>query len=183
MPLLYRVVPYLAAAGHGEPGHPLHVPASTGANRIDNPDVYHPLYLGDDPRCAVAEAFGWAARWGTGLLRGSPSLPGSVRALVAYELAEGAVVCNLDDAARLERMDLRPSQVVTRERSVTQAWARRLFDDGGFVGVRWWSFYNPEWGSVALWNSAALTVAAVDFLGVDHPTFVAAAAHIVRSVE
>jgi RES domain-containing protein len=180
---LFRVVPYRSAAAVGEPGHPLHVPASTGANRVDNPDVYDMLYLGDDPVCALAEAFGWAPRWNSGLLRGMPSLPGSVRALVSYELGDAAAVCDLDDAARLALLGLRPSRVVTRDRSVTQAWARTLFASGEFAGARWWSYYNPDWGSLGLWDTAALTVTDIAALTANHPAFLAAAAEIVRVIE
>jgi len=183
VPSLYRVLPYLAAANAGEPGHPLYVPVSTGANRIDNPDAYDTLYLGDDPLCAVAEAFGWASRWNAGLLRGTPALGGSVRALVSYDLDDDAAVCDLDDSDRLVDLGLRPSRVVTRDRSTTQAWARDLFDTGEFAGVRWWSYYHPDWGSVGLWDAAALAVAEVSVLTTDHPLFVAAAAEIVRVIE
>lgn len=183
MASLYRVLPFLGSANDGEPGHPLYVPTATGANRVDNPDAYDALYLGDGPLCAVAEAFGWAPRWNAGLLRGSPALPGSVRALVQYELGNDASICDLDDAGRLAHLALRPSRVVTRDRAVTQAWARELYDGGEFVGVRWWSYYNPDWGSVGLWEHAALSVTDVVALTVDHPAFVAAAAEIVRIIE
>lgn len=183
MPALYRVVPYLASANAGQPGHPLYVPVSTGANRIDTPDVYDTLYLGDHPLCAVAEAFGWAPRWNGGLLRGTPALPGSDRALVSYHLDDKTALCDLDDAGRLVDLGLRPSRVVTRNRNTTQAWARKLFDTGEFAGVRWWSYYDPDWGSVALWDTAALTIADVSVLSADHPAFVAAAAEIVRIIE
>lgn len=183
MPTLYRVLPFVGGAGWDEPGHPLFVPASTGGHRLDNPHAYDVLYAGDDPRCAVAEAFGWALRWGAGLLRGSPSLPGSVRALVTYHLAEDTALCDLDDAARLVELGLRPSGVVTRDRQVTQAWALDLFDRGEFAGARWWSYYDPDWGSVGLWDVSSLTVTGVNELTVDHPAFVAAATAIVRIVE
>lgn len=183
MPSLYRVVSYLDAADAGAPGHPLYVPVSTGANRIDNPDVYDTLYLGDDPLCAVAEAFGWASRWNAGLLRGTPALPGSVRALVSYDVDDETALCDLDDADRLVDLGLRPSRVVTRNRNTTQAWARELFDTDEFAGVRWWSYHNPDWGSVGLWDTAALTIADIFVLSADHPVFVAAAAEIVRIIE
>lgn len=183
MPTLHRVLPYLNTATSGAPGHPLYVPASTGANRIDNPEAYDPLYLGDDPRCAIAEAFGWAPRWNAGLLRGTPSLPGSVAALVTYELSDDAALADLDDAPRLVELGLRPSRVVTRDRAVTQAWTRRLFDAGTFAGVRWWSYYDPDWGSVGLWDVDALTVSEVAVLTVGHPAFTAAADAIVRLIE
>ncbi|MGQ0464769.1 MAG: RES family NAD+ phosphorylase [Sporichthyaceae bacterium] len=180
MTVLYRVLPFLDDASVGTPGHPLHVPASTGSNRIDNPDLYDTLYLGDDPRCAVAEAFGSFPRWSAGLFRGKPSLPGSVAALAAYHLEEAAAVCDLDDAERLVHLGLRPSRVVTRDRAVTQGWARTLHADGRFAGVRWWSYYNPEWGSIGLWDVGALTLDGVEPLGLKHPHVVAAAEHLCR---
>lgn len=183
MPSLYRVLPYLETAATGRPGHPLHVPPASGANRIDNPGIYEPLYLGDDPLCAVAEAFGWAPRWSAGLLRGTPSLPGSVRALVTYDLSDAARVCDLDDAGRLVELGLRPSRVVTRDRAVTQVWALEVFDSREFAGVRWWSYYEPDWGSIGLWDITPLTVSDVAVLTVDHPAFTAAAAAIVRVIE
>jgi hypothetical protein len=183
VPTLHRVLPYLESARKGQPGHPLYVPFSTGANRVDNPDTYDTLYLGDNPLGALAEAFGWAARWSAGLLRGSPAIPGSIRALVSYELPERTTICDLDDADRLRDLGLRPSQVVTRDRTVTQAWARAVFDLDQFVGVRWWSYYNPEWGSLGLWDTSALTVVDIVVLTVEHPAFVAAAADIVRIIE
>lgn len=183
MAALFRVLPYLDSAAPGEPGHPLYVPAATGANRIDNPGVFDPLYLGDDPRCAVAEAFGWAPRWSAGLLRGTPTLPGSVRALATFDLPAAAAVCNLDDAERLVALGLRPSRVVTRDRATTQAWALELFESGAYAGARWWSYYDPDWGSVGLWDTSALAVTDVAVLTVDHPAFSAAAEALVRIIE
>lgn len=183
MPTLYRVLPYVPDAAAGEPGHPLFLPRSAGAHRIDNPEAYDTRYLGDDPAGAVAEAFGWAPRWSAGLLRGTPALPGSVRALAGYELPDTATVCDLDDADRLVQLGLRPSRVVTRDRAVTQAWALALFQRDEFVGARWWSYCHPEWGSLGVWDVTMLTVTEVAKLTVDHPAFVAAAASIVRIIE
>lgn len=183
MPALYRVLPHLPRVAAGRPGSPRHVPPSTGANRVDNPDLYAVLYLGDSPVGAVAEAFGWAPRWSAALLRGSPSLPGSTRALVTFELPASAPLCDLDDAARLVDLRLRPSEVVTRDRGVTQAWSRRIFETSAYAGVRWWSYYEPSWGSVGLWDVTSLAVTAVEPLTVDHPALVAAAETIVRVVE
>ncbi len=179
---LYRVVPYLSAATPGESGHPLFVPPSIGANRVDNPDLYDTLYVGDSASGAVAEAFGYAAQWNQGLLRGTPSLPGSVRALVTYDLPDLVEVCDLDDAARLLELGLKPSRVVTRDRQVTQAWARVIFDLRRYAGVRWWSYYDADWGSFGLWDASTLVVADVQPLTVDHPAFVDAAAALVRIV-
>jgi len=179
---VYRVLPYLSTAKSAESGHPLFVPPSIGANRIDNPELYDSFYVGDTAAGAVAEAFGYAARWNTGLLRGTPSLPGSVRALATYELSDPAAVCDLDDAGRLLEYGLRPSRVVTRDRAVSQNWARVIFEQRRYAGVRWWSYYSADWGSIGLWSTSDLVVADVQALTLEHPALVSAAAAIVRLV-
>lgn len=181
MPTLYRVLPYLGSARPGEPGHPLFVPPSSGSARVDNPGVYDTLYAGDDPAGAVAEAFGWATTWQSALLRGPPSLPASVRALATYEFAASTVLCDLDDAPRLVQLALRPSQVITRDRGVTQAWALTLFGRGEFAGVRWWSYYDSGWGSFGLWDTATLAVTQVSELTLDHPAVIEAA-HVINRI-
>jgi hypothetical protein len=184
MTTLYRVLPYLRAAAADELGHPLYRPPSRGNNRVDNPGHYQTLYLGDDPAGAMAEAFGTFSRWNRGLFRGTPALTGSVRALVSYELADAAAVCDLDNADTLVDLGLRPSQVVTRDRNVAQAWALKLYEGGSYVGVRWWSYYDPCWGSYGLWDTRLLTVTGIEILDdVAHPAFVEAARVLCRLIE
>jgi len=180
MVALFRVLPYLASARAGEPGHPLYVSPSTGAGRVDNPGRYGVLYVGDAAAGAVAEAFGWMPEWSALMLRGRPALAGSVHALTRYELADDAGVCDLDDASRLVDLGLRPSQVVTRERAVTQAWALALFEQGAFAGVRWWSYYDPRWGSHGLWDTARLRPVDVERLTITHAAVLEAAEALVR---
>jgi hypothetical protein len=177
MTTLYRVLPYLRSARAGAPGHPMYVPTATGAARVDNPGQYDVLYLGDSAAGAMAEAFGWSPTWDATLFRGIPALPGSVRALATYELDDArAAVCDLDDARRLVELGLRPSDVVTRDRAVTQRWAGELFAARRFAGVRWWSYYDPRWGSFGLWDVSALRLVSVTPLAdVEQPDFVAAA--------
>lgn len=177
MTTLYRVLPYVRSARANAPGHPLFVPSATGAGRVDNPGQYDVLYLGDTAAGAMAEAFGWSPRWDASLFRGIPALPGSVKALAAYELDDSrASICDLDDAARLVQLGLRPSQVVTRERSVTQRWSAEIFGRRTFAGVRWWSYYDPRWGSYGLWDVTAVRVRSVTVLdSIDHPDFAEAA--------
>ncbi|MDT4936775.1 MAG: hypothetical protein QOG80_446 [Pseudonocardiales bacterium] len=155
----------------------MHLPQSTSAGRIDNPGLYGVLYLGNSSAGAVAEAFGWARLWDARLLRGVPSLPGSVRALARYDLDDDrGPVCDLDDAARLVELRLRPSQVVTRDRTVTQGWATEIHGRHEFAGVSWWSYYDPRWGSVGLWDVSALELVAVDVLDeLDRPEIAEAA--------
>lgn len=184
MPSLYRVLPYLPSAKPGEPGHPSFAPPSTGRNRVDDPGMYEVLYLGDSAAGAIAEAFGNQRVWNAGLFRGTPSLSGSVRALITYERDDSASVCDLDDARALLDLDVRPSQVVTRERAVTQGWAARIFEQQRYVGVRWWSYYDPRWGSFGLWDTSSLTVEGAEVLGsVDHPAFAEAADVLCRVIQ
>lgn len=183
MPALYRVLPYLASARAGTPGHPSYAPRSTGRNRVDNPGLYEVLYLGDTAAGAVAEAFGNLRTWDAGLFRGIPSLPGSMRALVTYQLDGSADVCDMDDAARLVELGVRPSQVVTRERPVTQSWAARIFEQRRYAGVRWWSYYDPRWGSYALWDTTRLRVAGAEVLdSLEHSAVVEAADVLCRII-
>jgi hypothetical protein len=106
-----------------------------------------------------------------------------MRALVTYDLDDAAAVCDMDDARRLVGLDLRPSQVVTRERAVTQGWGARIFERREFAGVRWWSYYDPQWGSFGLWDTSRLRVAGAEVLdSLDHPAFVEAADVLCRVV-
>lgn len=100
--------------------------------------------------------------------------------MATYHPGENVAVCDPDDAERLVHLRLRPSRVVTRDRDVTQGWARTLHARGEFAGVRWWSSYNPEWGSIGLWDVAAIAVTEVEPLGPDHPHVLAAAEHLCR---
>lgn len=165
---LWRVLPYLRGARPEKPGHPLFVPNRQGAGRADNPEHYLTLYAADSPDGAVAEAFGDLSRWTSGMLRGSPSLPDSTRALVQLTPTKPLSVCDLDDAKQLVTLHLRPSQVVTRDRRTTQGWALRIHQSGRYGGVRWWSYRDPSWGSVALWNHDGLAVTSVDVLTMEH---------------
>jgi hypothetical protein len=180
MTTLWRVLPYDSTARAGQPGHPLHVPPRQGAGRIDNPEHYLVRYLADSPEGAVAEAFGDLAAWTASMLRGSPSLPGSARALATYELVAGAVLCDLDNPAELVARTMRPSQVVSRDRELTQAWALRLWVEGRYDGVRWWSARDPRWGSIGIWSPTGIVVTDVRVLTVDDPALLTAASVLQR---
>jgi len=108
---LYRVFPFLSEARPGAPGGALYVP-SQGGSRLDNPDLYSVFYASDAEAGALAEAFGRFPEWTPSILDGSPSLPGSSRAIAHYRLDDTAVICDLDDPAQLIALGLRPSDVV-----------------------------------------------------------------------
>ncbi|MGH2755128.1 MAG: RES family NAD+ phosphorylase [Actinomycetota bacterium] len=157
---LHRVFPYLEDAKKGEPGHPLYVPATQGSGRVSNPEHYLVLYASDDPSGAVGEAFGNHALWTPALLEGPPLLAGSRRALATYEVE--AEVLDLDDPVALVDREIRPSRVVTRDRSVTQAWALDIFREDRWAGVRWWSYHRPEWGSFGMWDVSGYTAVDIE---------------------
>lgn len=179
MPPLYRVLPWIPDAAPGEPGHPLFV-AGLNAGRIDNAEYYETLYASDARPGACAEAFGYLRVWSASMMRGSPSLPGSIQALAIYELDE-TPICDLDEAVRLVDLGLRPSQVVTRDRPVTRAWALRIFEEERWAGIRWWSYYDPRWGSHGVWAFDAVEVADVVPLSIGDAA-VLEAADILRRV-
>jgi hypothetical protein len=153
-----------------------------GGGRLDNPDLYSVFYASDAEAGAIAEAFGRFPEWTPAVLAGSPALPGSARAIAAYDLAENADVCNLDDAAQLSALELRPSDIVSRDYARTRDWARRLFRQGRWAGVRWWSYYDPRWSSVGIWDTAAITFAAARILKLKDPAVVQAARTIARRI-
>jgi hypothetical protein len=182
---LYRVFPYVPSAADDEPGG-VFFRSAGGKNRADSPTpgIYRCLYAGDSAEGSIAEAFGRFDTWDVDIIEAAPAtpaLPGSRFALATYDLAESAEVCVLDDAGTLVHEGLRPSQVVTRERSITQAWAARIEAGGRYCGVSWWSYHDPRWQSVALWDIAQLaTVDAPRSLGVDDIEVQRAATAIVR---
>lgn len=167
---LYRVCPWLSSAEEGGPGHALYVPEPQGAGRADNVDRYKALYLSSAPAGAVAEAFGNLKEW-TPRMFLRPDLPGSVRSLATYAIADPARIFDLDDVGALASLGLRPSQVVTRDRQVTQRWARAIHEQHRWAGVRWWSYYDPRWYSYVIWELTALTLQpdTIRALSIDDP--------------
>lgn len=147
-----------------------------GEGRHDNPARYGCLYVADRPLSCVVEQL---ARF-----RGQRLAPGLLRrrglplALAGIELRADAPLLDLDDPAVLRREHLRPSQVATRHRDVTQQHATTLFDrHPDAIGLRWWSTWEASWANVTLFDRAAgaLRVREVHDLDVDDPAVVEAA--------
>ena len=105
---------------------------------------------------------------------------GRAHAVATYELPDRASILDLDDADALKRLRLRPSDVVTRDRAVTQRWALAAYLERRWIGVRWWSYYDPNWYSYALWDRRRLTLSGVEALSLDHPAVAEAAAVLQR---
>lgn len=132
------------------------------------------LYLSSAPAGAIAEVFASLAAWGPKMFI-SPTLAGAPRSLGRYMLADDAKVLDLDDAETLRRLGVRPSEVVSPDRAVTQRWAKRIVDERRWDGVRWWSFHDPRWYSYGIWDRKDLRVIGVEPLSLEHPAVVEAA--------
>lgn len=173
MALFYRVHPWLPSAALGAKGNPFFVPSNQGGGRIDNPAEYKAFYVSDTATGAIAEAFGDNAIWTPDLLSGLPALPGSVTAVSTFE---GTLsLLDLDEPTELARISVRPSRVVTRHRRITQAWALALFLGGvADHGVAWWSYHEPEWTAIGLWDFSALQLRETVPLTESHPGFIQA---------
>jgi hypothetical protein len=171
------------ADGSQHNGHPLYVWPRQGAGRVDDPESsYLILYVGDSAAGAVAERFGDLAAWSEAMLRPPPGAPaGSSLALIRY--SGNPAILNLDDAAVLLEQRLRPSQVVSRDRRRTQTWARKVHDTLHVDGLSWWSYRDPRWASLGLWDRAALTVAEVAVLELTDPDVRAASEILNRPIQ
>jgi hypothetical protein len=142
-----------------------------GAGRHDNPELYGCLYVGELPISPIVEAL--APFRGTGSL--TPSMlvrAGAPLALAQLSLADDGDVLDLDDPAVLCREGLRPSQVATTERQLTQAHAARLYArKPPAVALRWWSTIEASLINLTVFDRArdALEIIEVVPLRVDHP--------------
>jgi hypothetical protein len=154
--LLYRVFGYLASAAEGESGNPEYLFRPQGRGRVDNPKHYDVWYLSRDASGAVGEVLGDFSEWTDDVFE-TPYLPGGRRALGIYSIPDGTPTVDLDDANNLLDRGLRPTQIIARNRPVTQGWALKIFQeqnsDGSrkWDGVSWWSYHRPEWQVYGLW--------------------------------
>jgi hypothetical protein len=152
--ILYRCFPWDERARTRSPGGPLWFPRELQGNgRHDNPAAYACLYVTDREHAGVVEQLAdfRGSRFGAFMLR----LNGLPLALAAIELADDREVLDLDEPRVLVRERLRPSAVATRERTITQPQALRLFRKHPEVaGLRWWSIHEARWGNVTLFDRA-----------------------------
>lgn len=169
--ILWRVLPWRPAARPHESGGALWFPRELqGAGRHDNPELYGCLYASESPVSPVAEALA--------PFRGSGSLTeamlvrsGMPLALARLSLADGARVVDLDDPRVLLEFNLRPSRVATGERSVTQAYAARLFGlSGRPSALRWWSTLESQMANLTVFDRAQRHMQVVEMspLTTDH---------------
>jgi hypothetical protein len=154
--ILWRLLPWQADAQPTAPGGSLWFPRELqGAGRHDNPDRYGCLYASEAPLSAVAEAL--APFRGTGTLSAAMLIrAGLPLALARLDLDEHCNVIDLDDPRVLTHVRLRPSEVATNTRAVTQAYAARIFNEClDAVGLRWWSTLEASLANLTLYDRAA----------------------------
>lgn len=177
--ILWRLLPFQRRASPHEPGGTLWFPRELqGAGRHDNPERYACLYVSENPVSALAEAL--APFRGAGALSSAMfSHAGRRLALAQIELlGEGRGLLDLDDPRVLARVGLRPSQVATSTRGVTQAYAARLFEEyPEAIGLRWWSALEASLLNLTLYDRAAPNLALVDvqMFTLEHPAVLEAA--------
>jgi hypothetical protein len=106
---------------------------------------------------------------------------GAVYALASLDDPEAGGLVDLDDPDELSARRLRPSQVASRHRAVTQPIALALFDEGA-DGLSWWSVLEASWTNVTLFAERAAAslaeTAPPEPLAVTHPAVRAAAEEI-----
>jgi hypothetical protein len=174
---LYRCFAWRSTARDDQPDGPLWFPRMfQGDGRHDNPDVYGCLYLSDRPESCIAEQL--AAFRGQRLAASMLRRRGLPLALGRLEIRDSAKLIDLDDASVLLRERLRPSQVATRTRAVTQPQALALYRrHPRAAGLRWWSSWEALWANVTVFDRAAAALRAIEVteLTLDHPTLLEAA--------
>lgn len=136
------------------------------------------LYVGDTAAGACAAAFNrgkYRLQWSPDMLRPLPTNPRCVRALAWYDVDNATRIADLDDPRELIARALRPSGVITRDYSRTQAWALAIYHSNVVAGVRWWSYHDARWGSLGLWDLHGITDSGADPLDMEHPALSEAA--------
>jgi hypothetical protein len=177
--ILYRCFAWNERARADQPDSPLWFPREfQGDGRHDNPDVYGCVYLSDREASGVVEQL---ARF-----RGQRLIePLLVRrrlplAVAAIELPDDAELVDLDDPVVLRRRRLRPSEVATRRRELTQPQALAVYRETDAVGIRWWSIHESLWANYTLFDRAVqlLTVQEIRSLALEDEAVAEAADHL-----
>jgi hypothetical protein len=160
--ILFRCLAWDKAAQPGSRGGALWFPQMLQGNgRHDNPALYGCLYASMEPVSAVAEQLDRFV--GTSLEAADLFRRGLPLGLATIMLDDGALLVDLDDPAVLVGESLRPSQVATNDRFVTQAGAADVFDrHPDAAGIRWWSTIEALWPNVTLFSRSGELLALED---------------------
>lgn len=156
----FRVFDWDGASLRRAEGGPLFVARHRqGAGRHDAPALYGAWYCSRTAVSAVAESIQY--------LRGHVlsdedfhRAGGFTKALVGFSLDDDLPLVDLDEPSQLVSRGIRPSQVATMRRSVTQRIAAAIFEEGA-GGLLWWSTLEAEWTNVMLFYERALPAVSI----------------------
>ena len=160
--IVFRCLAWDKAASPTSRGGPLWFPRMLQGNgRHDNPDLYGCLYVSAEPVSAVAEQFQRLV--GTSLEAPDLLRRGLPLALATIDFGESGELVDFDDPSVLVGEGMRPSQVATNDRSITQAGASEAFSrHPEAVGLRWWSTIEALWPNLTLFDRAGELLAVAD---------------------
>jgi len=132
-----------------------------GNGRHDNPDLYGCLYMSVEPVSAVSEQIQRLA--GTSLEAADLVRRGLPLALATIDFDDRGEIVDLDEPKVLVGEKMRPSQVATNDRSITQAGASEIFmRHPEAAGIRWWSTIEALWPNVTIFDRAGDLLAVED---------------------
>ena len=152
--MLFRVFPWDPRSAPAEPGGALFVPRDhQGQSRHDSPRTYGALYASRRGTSAAAE---FLSRFRARPLPAQVFDAGGGRrwSIAAFDDSRLGQLPDLDDPHEMVARTLRPSEVATFDRDVTQPIAERLFEEG-HIGFGWWSTIEASWPNVTLFAERA----------------------------
>lgn len=173
--ILCRCFAWNERSAASEPDGALHFARTfQGEGRHDNPQVFGCVYASAEEVSSVVEQL--VHFRGQRLLGSMLVQRGLPLALAEIDLGANEELLDLDDPRELLARSMRPSQVATRYREVTQPQALAAYE-GGAAGLRWWSTFESSWENVTLFDRASpsLRVIGVRLLGEDDPVVLSAA--------
>jgi hypothetical protein len=190
------VFPWDATAPPGAPYTPEYIlPAGVQTGGRFDLGTSPTLYLAlEDPAHALAEVLqslrGSRALRAGHLRRKPRGRPGIFLPLAVVETWVDAAVYDmlpdLGDPANLVRLGIRPDDLASRERIVTQRISRKLHHDHWLPGFRWWSAFSGDWHVAVIFQdrveASAIHHGTPDPLHLAHPVVLAAARELKMAV-
>jgi hypothetical protein len=89
---------------------------------------------------------------------------------------------DLGDPATLQRFGIRPDDLSSRKRPVTQRISAKLHDEHGLPGFRWWSAFSGDWHVAVLFLDRVapgqVSFGTPEALHIEHPIVAGAAAEL-----
>ncbi len=175
----YRVFPWNSKSQKSQHGHAFYIARSKqGQGRFDIPELDGVLYCSKDPVSAVAE-FIQVFR-GQAMMEAHFERPdGLINALACLQYPDSKKLIDLDDPYTLVRLNVRPSQFLTRNRQKTRAISQEVHRKKA-DGFLWPSALEASWINASLFESRVGSKLSLDQpirpLSIDMPELQEAAA-------